>query len=155
MDPHKYFYYKYINQRNLSRKRGHPLPNYSLDEFIQWLKDQPHLTELWENYLNSGKDRLLAPSIDRDDPNKPYTLNNISLITYQENIAKQGKDVQTGVHQVRQRRVQCWDLEGNFVAEYPSIIEAARSIGSYPANIEQAASGKRKTHRKMSWNYVE
>lgn len=151
MNPENYFRKKYINQRKLSKKRGHPMPSYTFDEFINWLKQQSHLTELWKNYLNSGKDRLLAPSVDRDDPNKPYSLNNITLMTYQENLSKQGKDVLNQVQQVRQRAVQCYDLQGNFVAEYPSIIKAARSIGSYPANIEQAASGKRKTHRGMSW----
>ena len=75
-------------------------------------------------------------------------------MTFQENNAKQGQDVLNNVHQVRQRPVQCFDLQGNFVAEYSSIIAAARAIGSYPANIEQAASGKRKTHRKMKWTFA-
>jgi len=72
-------------QRNRSKQRGHPPPDYTLDELISWLEEQPHLTDLWEAYQASGHNRMLAPSIDRLDDNLPYRLDNIRLVTWQQN----------------------------------------------------------------------
>jgi hypothetical protein len=90
----RHFFRKMLGtQRNRSKQRGHPPPTYTLDELIDWLKTQDHLTKLWTAYQESGHARMLAPSIDRLDDNLPYTLDNIRLVTWQENCnaATQGR----------------------------------------------------------------
>jgi len=93
----RHFFRKMLGtQRNRSKQRGHPPPAYSLDELIDWLKAQNHLTEMWNVYQDSGHSRMLAPSIDRLDDNLPYTLDNIRLVTWQQNCDKASQDRRDG-----------------------------------------------------------
>lgn len=93
----RHFFRKMLGtQRNRSKQRGHPPPAYSLDELIDWLKEQDHLTEMWNAYQDSGHNRMLAPSIDRLDDTLPYTLDNIRLVTWQENCNNAAKAASEG-----------------------------------------------------------
>ena len=74
----------YNNQIFNSGKRGHPKPNYTFNEFRSWAiaRNFNQLYALWEN---SKFDKDLAPSGDRLDSLKPYTLKNLQLVTWKEN----------------------------------------------------------------------
>ncbi len=56
------------------------------EEFYEWsLKS--NFINLLEDYKESGYDMKLAPSVDRKDPLKGYSLCNIRWITHSENSA--------------------------------------------------------------------
>ena len=75
----------YQNQKMCSKHRGHPPPEYSLDELMDWLYSQPNFNDLYNNWVDSGFDRNLTPSCDRIDNSHHYTLYNIELVTWDVN----------------------------------------------------------------------
>ena len=50
--------------------------------------------------------------------------------------------------------IQQLDLDGNIIRNYYSIEEAARRTNSIPCKISTCAKGKRKTHNKYKWKYL-
>lgn len=48
-----------------------------------------------------------------------------------------------------------FDLNGNFVAEYPSLMEAERQTGCFESSICACCKGKRKTSSGYKWEYKE
>lgn len=60
----------------------------SKEEFYTWSLNNPDFHRLFENYENSGYERKLAPSPDRIDANKGYTIDNIQWVTMSENSAR-------------------------------------------------------------------
>ena len=53
------------------------------------------------------------------------------------------------------RKVLQYSLDGTFMAEYPSIKEAAIKTNSRRNTISMCCSGKRKTHNGFVWKYAE
>ena len=75
-------YEMYKSQKKNSKTRGHEPPTYSLDELRSWIKEQPHLNFLMNEYKNSGGEKDHRPSIDRIDNTRGYDLNNIQLVNW-------------------------------------------------------------------------
>lgn len=55
------------------------------EEFYEWSLSNKVFETLLKRYESSGYDMKLAPSIDRIDTSKGYTLDNIRWITHSEN----------------------------------------------------------------------
>lgn len=153
ISPKKYFQRLLYQQRDRSKNRGHPPPDYDLETLISWLEMQPDLTQIWNDYVASGYERELAPSLDRKDNSLPYTLSNLQLVTTNQNKRNAGQDSKNCILLSKHRAVVAYNKDGSFHSEYESISEAARALSTYPANIEQAASEKRKTHKKLKWAF--
>jgi hypothetical protein len=49
--------------------------------------------------------------------------------------------------------VEQYDLDGNFIAEYESGVEAANALGFRASNIQRCAAGRRKTAHGYKWKY--
>lgn len=49
--------------------------------------------------------------------------------------------------------VEQYDLDGNFIAEYESGVEAANALGFRASNIQRCAAGRRKTAHGYRWKY--
>lgn len=74
------------NMRTSSRVRGHHLPCFVvIADLEEWLLDHPDFERLWSIYLKSGALTDAAPSIDRLVESKPYTLDNIRLVSWRQN----------------------------------------------------------------------
>ena len=54
------------------------------EDFYQWAKCQT-FRRMFKTYENSGYDRKLAPSVDRIDSSKGYTIDNMEWVTHSEN----------------------------------------------------------------------
>ena len=78
----------YTVQIYSSRDRGHPKPPWTLHELREWIVKQPHFNRLVEEWIVSEFDPKKKPTIDRINPMKPYTWNNIQLMTVRENMQK-------------------------------------------------------------------
>lgn len=87
-NPVRVFKRIYYDQKNHSNRRKHQKPAYTFDQLINWADKQPNLLNIWDNWVNSNFQKNLRPSVDRLDDNKPYTLCNIQLTTWQENNKK-------------------------------------------------------------------
>lgn len=55
------------------------------DVFVQWAKNHPDFLSLYKRYVMNDFDRKLAPSINRIDSNKGYTLDNMEWLTSSQN----------------------------------------------------------------------
>lgn len=64
----------------------------SRDEFIAWGLAHPEYLRLHAAWVASGYARHMGPSIDRIDPDKGYTFDNMQWLTTQQNTAKCGQD---------------------------------------------------------------
>lgn len=57
----------------------------SKEEFYTWGLTSPEFHSLYAVYTNSGYERKLAPSADRKDSSKGYSLGNMEWVTMSEN----------------------------------------------------------------------
>lgn len=80
------------NTKHKKNAKYHGLPVMSWDEFVQWGLT-PEFEKMYAAYLQSGKDRKLAPSVDRIDPTKGYVLGNVQWLTLSDNSKRVGKTV--------------------------------------------------------------
>ena len=148
----------YETQRSNSKKRGHTMPSYTVEELRDWILSQENFEELYQNWIDSDYNRWMKPSIDRKEDDKPYTISNIQLMIWQENSNKQHDYLRKGEKIVTsnpQKPVEQYDLKGNFIKEYHSINQAKRETGVHHSSISQACLGRYKTAGKFIWKYKE
>ena len=55
------------------------------DAFYQWALESGEFHKLFEDYENNNYERKLSPSVDRIDPSKGYSFNNMEFVTMSEN----------------------------------------------------------------------
>jgi len=146
----------YNGQHSSSKKRKHPLPSYTKEEFRKWILSKEKFNLLFTNWENSNFNRMLIPSIDRLDCDKSYSFDNIELMTWKENINNRNKDVASGkiiVKGAPKVPILQYDLEGNFIQEWESIAEANRKLNIAQGNICKILKGKWKTCGGFIWKY--
>ena len=145
----------YKNQVFSSRKRGHPPPDYTEEEFMIWFIRQDNFLELFDNWVASGFDSKLKPSGDRLDDYKPYSFDNLRLVTWGENESKVCHDIRNGINNKKSKACIQISLNGEVLAEYFSLREAARVTGSDSAGIAAVCKGNQKKHNGFIWKYKE
>lgn len=55
------------------------------DKFYLWAEGNVDFEKLFEDYRASGFERRLAPSVDRIDPTRGYSIDNMEFVTMSEN----------------------------------------------------------------------
>jgi len=60
------------------------------DEFYEWAMSDPEYDRLYREWVESGYDRKLAPSVDRLDPSAGYIIENMQWVTHSENSRRGG-----------------------------------------------------------------
>jgi len=75
----------YKKQVQKSGLRGHVPPSYTLEEFKAWLFSQDIFHVIFEAWECGGYQHLECVSCDREDRFKPYTFDNMSVTTWEEN----------------------------------------------------------------------
>lgn len=142
----------YRGQITSSKQRGHSLPDYSKDELIQWIENQSNFLVLYENWISSGYNRWLKPSIDRLEENLPYSFANIRLITWEENAeAYKQKKVTLGIGDCKAVNQY---LDGILMNTFHSLHEAERQTGAAAGNILRCCRGEYKTSKGYVWRYA-
>ena len=128
----------YNRQKSSSRTRKHPLPNYTKEEFTVWCKENGY-NELHAKWAANGYIQNDAPSADRLDDNKPYSLDNLRLVTWKENHAAQASHKSKAVYVLNlltgQERIypsinsmaRHEDIKSNRASEY---VNATRTINN-------------------------
>ena len=160
--PKVFFARLYQNQKNSSKRRGHPMPDYTLEELIEWLKNQPTLTEIWQDYQDSNHARKSAPSLDRLDDSKPYTLDNIRLTTWHINMTKAKQHTREGLLNTNSitssKKIQRLSMDGDVIDTFNSSGEAAEILAPHNkyarSNIRAAATGKIPSAYGYQWKDI-
>lgn len=70
----------------------------SRESFYSWAKNNESFYKLWDVYISAGYERKLAPTVDRVDSDKGYTLDNMEWVSHSENsrrgsLAKAAKNL--------------------------------------------------------------
>jgi len=85
---------------------------------------------------------LYNPTIDRIDNDGNYTFDNCQFIEMVKNISKAHSKI-----------VLQYDLQGNFIKEWPSVRIASKETGINYSTIRSVAQGKQKTAGGFIWKY--
>lgn len=140
--------YIFNNQKYHSKTRGHVAPYYTKEELIEWCMAQENFERMYSNWVSNNFSKDTKPTCDRLDDYLPYTLDNLQLLTWKENKDKYALDAKEGRNTKTAKAVICYDLNGKYIAEYHSIIEASRvtlinrtSISKSSANKDVTAGG--------------
>ena len=139
-------------QKTSSRQRKHPKPDYTKEELSIWMHENG-LEGLYKDWVVSGHDKDLRPSVDRVDSLKPYTLDNLELVTWKENNGRAHEDRRKGVGASGKtcKPAYQYTLDGDFVAEHFSAREAYRATGIGYSNILSVLNGSSKTAGGFVW----
>ena len=143
----------YRNQIARSIIRGHPPPDYSLRELTEHVMAIDIYHTIHGAWEESGYDIWLAPSFDRIDDYKPYSLDNIQVTTWCENNKRYYQDLINGINTKKCKGVSQYDLDGNFIAEYYSVRHADRQTGVNQAGISRVCRGEAKTAGGFIWKF--
>lgn len=143
----------YNRQKRNSIERGHKCPTYSIDEFMKWVLEQDIWQVLYIDWVNSGFNKNLAPSVDRIKNEEGYKIINIRLMTWEENNSRGNKDRLEGRHKTQHKAVAQFDKNGNFIADFVSINSATRATGINDYTISLVCRGKRKSAGGFIWKY--
>lgn len=72
--------------RQRSKRRGFPAPEINTPEALRAWLVTTDFARLWDAYAAAGFKTDLRPSIDRLDNTRPYTRDNVRLVTWRENL---------------------------------------------------------------------
>lgn len=143
----------YKTQRRNSIVRKMTPPEYSKKELRQWLYEN-NFKELFDKWVKSNYDKKSKPSVDRIDDFKPYSLDNIQLGTWQDNINHFVSDIMsgTGKHGLRTKPILQF-FDGKLSAQYVSYNSAKRTVGySFERVIN---TGRPDKSKGFVWYYKE
>jgi len=151
----------YSNQRNTSKVRGHNPPTYTKEELIIWLNDNG-FDELYDNWVKSDYERYMVPSCDRLDDSIGYQLDNLRLVTWQENLDKANQDNRDGKFKKEINpsgwrktydKVLQYDMNDNLINEFLSPQDAADKCGFKANYIISCCRGTKEHYHGFKWCY--
>ncbi|MCA9911801.1 MAG: hypothetical protein KC496_00565 [Anaerolineae bacterium] len=146
----------YHNQRMTTSKMGRAAPTYSEQELFEWALSHGY-ERMWQNWVISGYDKWLSPSIDRKDNTESYTMTNIQLVTWRQNLENQKIANRTGSYlHTHSKSVDQLTLAGDFIRTFPSAAIAAREMTGHNrniSNITQVCRGKWKSAYGYKWRF--
>jgi hypothetical protein len=147
----------YSSQKTNSKKRGHATPTYSKEELWLWVKQQKSWKKLWKQYKRSGFETAKKPSIDRKHDDISYDINNIQLMTFEENCKKEWSAHKDGASTNNKdyTPVTQYSMDGEFLATYKSMNIAARATGAHQGNISKVCNGDRNSAGGFIWEYAD
>lgn len=138
----------YNRQKSNSKKRKHPMPTYTKEELKEWLYTKTNFTRLYNEWVKNKYISGLIPSIDRIESSKPYTIDNIRLMTWMENNELGSTE--------RRRPVLKFTLDGTFVKRYDKMMSAGEEHNDPTASmITAATNGKRLSTFGHIWIYED
>ena len=144
----------YINQVNNSNRRGHHTPAYTKEALLSWAHTHG-LQAYLQRWESSGFDPLLRPSVDRIREHQGYDLSNIRLVTWKENHERNSQEVVQGKTTPRTRKCRQLTLNGQIVAEYFNISEAARQTGLRRSAISNVCTGRKTKTGGFRWEHID
>lgn len=143
----KLIFKKYYKQISYSKQRKHPKPTYTKEELLVWFYKQPNFTSIMRLYIKSKYVKGLQPSVDRINCKLPYTLDNIQLLTWDENNKKGYIENGSSVIQ--------YTLLGEHIKSFNSLAEANRKTKTDASSIAKVCRGHREQAGGFKWKYKE
>ena len=92
-------------------------------------------------------------TVNHKDGNKlNNNINNLEFATIKE---QQIHKIQNGLGNNHTRKIRQYDLSGNFIKDYNSIISASKELKTSKSNIKGVLNQKRKTAAGFIWKYLD
>ena len=146
----------YHNQKMTTGKMGRSAPSYTEAELLQWAINHG-LEALHAQWESSGYDKWMSPSVDRKDNTMSYSLDNIRLITWRENLDNQKAQNVSGQYlHTGSKAVDQLDLNGQYLQTFPSIAIAMRTVAGHRkgvTNIANVCNGVWPTAYGFKWRW--
>ena len=143
----------YNSQKLKSKRRGHIPPEYTKSELMTWLFKEPTFHILYDEWVASGYEKKLKPSIDRKNDYIHYRFNNIQVMTWDQNSKKNYADRKSGKNNKKNKAVLQYTRKNVFIKEYHSGREAERQTGA--THIPEALNGKYTHSGGFIWKHKE
>ena len=143
----------YKDQKKSCLLRNHKLPKYTKKEFSEWMFIQVNFDTLYNDWVESGFNTMLVPSVDRLNDYETYCLNNIRLTTWKVNKEKGYLDRVKGINTKLSKPVQQFTLEGNFIKEFFSQKEAELKTGVKQCYISRCCNNIRNKAGGFIWKF--
>lgn len=150
----------YHHQLRNCKTRGHALPTYTSLDLEDLFKEEKSLL-VYKEWVSSGYNSELIPSVDRLDNSKSYTLDNIEIVSWKVNKERAYEAIRNktlhnptllnGGH----KEVSCFTKEGVLIATYQSVSEAARVHKCQHQQISRACSTSFTFFLDLFWCYTE
>lgn len=129
--------------RARSLRRGHEF-NLTKEEFYIWLEGT-EFNSLYDYWLSAGCNINDRPTVDRLKDEKGYTLSNMQILTYLDNVTKGPKGLNS-------KAVIQLDLDGEYIAWHSSAMKAAITLGKKDfTGILRCISGRANTAFGFNW----
>lgn len=144
----------YNHQKDSCKKRKMPNPTYSRDDLYDYMMASQKFHILFDTWQSSNYDKNLTPSIDRLDDKISYRMDNIRICTWEENYRKSHLFLKLGINDnnVAKAVIQ-FTKDGEFIAEFHSVMEAHRATNIERSTISKTACGKRKRAGGFIWKF--
>lgn len=140
------------NQKVNSRVRNHPEPSYTKSELAGWIFRQKEWEKLYGEWVKSGFRPELSVSVDRIDSRLPYTLDNIRLGTFKENLLNENIEMRQG--KIGRGRPVIGITETGKEIVFLSASIASRETGLQKTHISACARGERNSTGGYKWRYI-
>lgn len=141
----------YGNQKISSEKRGHPDPDYSMLDLRDRFINDPIFVDIFEKWENGGYNKKDKPSFDRIDHTKPYSLDNIQVMRFEDNEKKGAIESKES----KFRPIDQLDMNGNLIKSFKSSKEASIETGCDLSDIARCAKGIKKQVKGFLFRYPE
>lgn len=142
----------YKTQKRNSITRKMEAPNYTKEQFSEWLYKND-FKKLYNEWVLSKFEKYKKPSADRINDYLPYSFDNLILTTWGQNFNHSVQDVLNGVGKCGQRckKVLQFDKDMKLIAEYVSFSNARR-INNYC--IERSIKTGKIDKKGFYWKYA-
>lgn len=144
----------YSSQRKASRLKNYPMPNYTSKELIAWCLNQDVYHQLHKQWEKSGYSKDLSPSCDRLDDYKPYTLDNLQIVTWSENLENEWYRRKNGINKKQSKEIGQYTMCMEYITSYPSIREASRATNTNYGNLGECCRGKTSHAGGFIWKFI-
>lgn len=150
----------YRTQTNKSKLRNHNKPEYTLEEFVDYWKNNNIFLSLFMKWKNSNYDKWLKPSCDRKDNKISYTWNNIQFVTWKENDNKQKsseeqKQIMRSIKKSHIIPIIQKDLNNNIIKFWKNGTDDIKKEFKSINNIRSVCRGERKQAYNYKWEYAK
>jgi len=142
----------FADQKLRTKRDGLPDIAYTKEELTNFVRKNEKYRDMYDTWVKSWYDSSLKPSIDRINPKKWYSLDNIQLITWWENKLKWHAEMNI----TQGKPVVQIDSDGKVVKIHKSLIDASKDTGISFKTISNVALWRpeRKTAWWYSWRYA-
>lgn len=130
-----------------SRLKGFPSPDYSLDWLHETFLNDIKFRRLYDEWVRSGFDKWKKPTIDRINRLKSYTKDNIQLLSWEDNRAKENNERRSRKGRVIQYK------DGVEIARYVSQRQLIRQTGFSQGLVSAVLNGKKKHYKGYTFKY--